>query len=255
MFPETTELLLIGFSIESVWFLKTKSNTLTPKTPLADILTQWNSTRDEWNHLLCLFNISHFRSTDCSESDVEKNAERCRSRKSHSKIETDDEFGLTMQRKDSWRACQYCIRKPRWKPDMIVNFLWAHGLGSIWERGDLSRTLVHQATQSGMLIRLGLLKSGNLMNWWKLEQADLFYSHSTRTDSLLKPIIWTLTPNQNQKCRLNPAHSCTGWMIKCERGSTNLQKMQQKTVTKTLWYGECSWFLHYKHLYSWRRIT
>ena len=68
------------------------------------------------------------------------------------------------------------------------------------ERGDLFQTLTHQATQNGMLIRLGLLKSGNLMNLWKLEQGDLFYSHSTRTDSLLKTIIWILTPKQNQTC-------------------------------------------------------
>ena len=31
------------------------------------ILTKGNFTRDGWNHLLCLFNISHFSSTDCSE--------------------------------------------------------------------------------------------------------------------------------------------------------------------------------------------
>ena len=36
------------------------------KNQLADILTKGNFTRDEWNHLLCLFNISHFSSTDCS---------------------------------------------------------------------------------------------------------------------------------------------------------------------------------------------
>ena len=36
-------------------------------TQLADILTKGNFTRDEWNHLLCLFNISRFCSTDCSE--------------------------------------------------------------------------------------------------------------------------------------------------------------------------------------------
>ena len=34
---------------------------------LADILTKGNFTRDEWNHLLCLFNISHFSSTNCLE--------------------------------------------------------------------------------------------------------------------------------------------------------------------------------------------
>ena len=36
------------------------------KNQLADNLTERNFTRDEWNHLLCLFNISHFSSTVCS---------------------------------------------------------------------------------------------------------------------------------------------------------------------------------------------
>ena len=38
------------------------------KKQLADILTKGNFTRDEWNHLLCLFNISHFSSTVSSEA-------------------------------------------------------------------------------------------------------------------------------------------------------------------------------------------
>ena len=36
------------------------------KNQLAYILTKGNFTRDEWNHLLCLFNIGHFSSTVCS---------------------------------------------------------------------------------------------------------------------------------------------------------------------------------------------
>ena len=36
------------------------------KNQLADILTEGNFTRDEWNHLLCLFNIIHFSPTVCS---------------------------------------------------------------------------------------------------------------------------------------------------------------------------------------------
>ena len=36
------------------------------KNQLADISTKGNFTRDEWNHLLSLFNISHFSSTVCS---------------------------------------------------------------------------------------------------------------------------------------------------------------------------------------------
>ena len=35
------------------------------KNQLADILTKGNFTRDEWNHLWTLFNISHFSSTAC----------------------------------------------------------------------------------------------------------------------------------------------------------------------------------------------
>ena len=37
------------------------------KNQLAHILTKESFTRDEWNRLLCLFNISHFSSSDCSE--------------------------------------------------------------------------------------------------------------------------------------------------------------------------------------------
>ena len=37
------------------------------KNQLEDKLNNGNSTRDEWNHLLCLFNIRHFSSTVCSE--------------------------------------------------------------------------------------------------------------------------------------------------------------------------------------------
>ena len=38
------------------------------KNQIADILTKGSFTRDEWNHLLCLFNISHFSSTVCSDT-------------------------------------------------------------------------------------------------------------------------------------------------------------------------------------------
>ena len=36
------------------------------KHQLADMLTKGSFTRDAWNHLLCLFNISHFSPTVCS---------------------------------------------------------------------------------------------------------------------------------------------------------------------------------------------
>ena len=66
MFPGLTELHLIGCLMELIWIPKSKSNTSTPKTQLADMLTKGSFTLDEWNHLLCLFNINHFSSTVCT---------------------------------------------------------------------------------------------------------------------------------------------------------------------------------------------
>ena len=42
---------------------KTQIKHIDTKNQFADILTEGNFTRDEWNHLLCLFNISHFFSS------------------------------------------------------------------------------------------------------------------------------------------------------------------------------------------------
>ena len=53
MFPEPT------INLDS----KIQIQYIDTKNQLADILTKGNFTRDEWNHLLCLFNISHFSST------------------------------------------------------------------------------------------------------------------------------------------------------------------------------------------------
>ena len=47
--------------------LKIQIKYIDTKNQLADILTKGNFTRDEWNHLLCLLNISHFSSTVCSD--------------------------------------------------------------------------------------------------------------------------------------------------------------------------------------------
>ena len=54
MFPGPTELHLIGCLIELIWSLKSKSNTLTPKNQIADILTKGYFTRDEWIFRVCL---------------------------------------------------------------------------------------------------------------------------------------------------------------------------------------------------------
>ena len=47
---------------------KIQTKYIDTKNQLADILTKGKFTLDEWNHLLCLFNISHFSPTACSEA-------------------------------------------------------------------------------------------------------------------------------------------------------------------------------------------
>ena len=68
MFPGPTELRLIGYSIELIWTPKIQIKYIDTKNQLADILTKGNFTRDEWNHMLCSFNIGHFSPTLCSEA-------------------------------------------------------------------------------------------------------------------------------------------------------------------------------------------
>ena len=67
------------------------------KHQLADILTKGNLTRDEWDNLLHLFNISHFSSNCCSQNfstNGEKDARRKRRRENCCKVKTDDEPDL-----------------------------------------------------------------------------------------------------------------------------------------------------------------
>ena len=67
MFPGPTELLdwlFDGINLDTEIQIKC----IDTKNQLADILTKGSFTRDEWNHLLCLFNISHFSSTVWSET-------------------------------------------------------------------------------------------------------------------------------------------------------------------------------------------
>ena len=57
---------MIGYLIELILTPnKIQIKFIDTKNQLADILTKGNFTRDEWNHLLTLFNISHFSSTAC----------------------------------------------------------------------------------------------------------------------------------------------------------------------------------------------
>ena len=142
--PEPTELLLISCSLELIWTPTSKSNTLTPKTNSQTILTKEIFTRVEWNHLLCVVQLYLFQFHQLSWRDVEKNARRCRWRKSHSKIEADDEI----RSRDAAKGILMCLpllhQKARGKPDMKVKYL----LSSWNEQQPRTRRLVMGACPS-----------------------------------------------------------------------------------------------------------
>ena len=68
MFQGPTELLWIGCVTGLIRTQKIQIRYIDTKHQLADLLIEWNFTRDEWKHLLHLLNISHFSSTCCTEN-------------------------------------------------------------------------------------------------------------------------------------------------------------------------------------------
>ena len=82
------------------------------KNQLADILTKGKFTRDEWNHLLCLFNISHFSSTDCSEVMSKRTQEDAGEERVTAKSKPMMNLVSRCSERTPCRATFYCIRKP-----------------------------------------------------------------------------------------------------------------------------------------------
>ena len=64
------------------------------KHQLADILTKGNFTRDKWNNLLRLLNISNHGSNNELQKMAKRVQDKHRRRKSHCKVKADDELGV-----------------------------------------------------------------------------------------------------------------------------------------------------------------
>ena len=164
MFPEPTELVLIGYLIESNWTPKSKSNTLTPKT---NSQTCWPR---EISHVMngIIFCVC----STLAISVLHRVLKWCR--KEHKKMQVKKESQQNRNRwwfwsRDAAKGLLMCYlklhQKARRKPDMKVKLFWVRKLRSTIERWDPLWTL------------------------------------STRTDSLLKTMGRILTPKQNQNCR------------------------------------------------------
>ena len=114
------------------------------RNQLADMLTKENFTRDEWNHLLCLFNISHFSSTDCSDVMSKR---------------TQQDSGEERVTAKSKPMMSLIARAPSTRSSAASESPVKKSYGS---HSPLTCTL--HATQGGTMTKLGLLKSGKLIN-------------------------------------------------------------------------------------------
>ena len=137
------------------------------------MLTKGNFTRDEWNHLLCLFNISHFSSTVCCEVMSKRTQEESGEERVTAKSRPMMSFmprapgALLSSASESPVKTRYEIQSPlsmqAEKYDRTGNPLFAVTQVTSATTDPL-KAHTQQATQNGMLMKLGLLKSGNLMN-------------------------------------------------------------------------------------------
>ena len=172
------------------------------KNQLADILTKGNFTRDEWNHLLCLCNISHFSSTDWSE---------VMSKTTHKES---GEERVTAKPKPMMNLVSRCSERT---PDVLASTA-SESPGknksesqvplSSWNEQHQRKGRPVMGASSSDYSEWNIDKTWSSQEWKSDElmedrkKDDLLYSHSTRTNSLLKTTIWILTLEQNQKMSL-----------------------------------------------------
>ena len=132
---------------------------------LADVLTKGNFKRDEWNHLLCLFNISHFSSTVCSEA----MAKRFQQDSGEERVTAKSRPTLSLIARVVARVPSTLSSSASESPEKKSYESQSPGvrkLRSMIERGNplstvtnnLLKARTQQAAQGGTMIKLGLLK-------------------------------------------------------------------------------------------------
>ena len=223
MFPEPTELLLIAYSIDSIW-TPSKSNTLTAKTnSLADILTKGNFTRDEWNHLLCLFNISHFSSTNFSEV-MSKRTQK-----------DSGEKRVTAKSKPMMNLVSRCSERT---PDVFASTASESPGKARYESQLLLSSWTEQHLRTGRLV--------------DEHPPGLFTQHTDRF------IVDEDDMDSDTVAESDMSLKSRSFLHKVNDRVRKMQKQSSKDATqdsnKHSENGECSCLRHYKHLYSWERI-
>ena len=151
------------------------------KNQLADILTKRNFTRDEWNHLLCLFNISHFSSTVTKRSQHNSGEERVTAKSRHMmSFFARAPSNVSSSTSVSPVKRSYGNQNP--EVQLIAEKEEGSGRPSIgsdrktafdyYHQGQFMESFSSQATQRKMMTVLGLLKSGKLILRCSSDQGD-----------------------------------------------------------------------------------
>ena len=146
------------------------------KNQLADMLTNRNFTRDEWNHLLCLFNISRFSSTVCSDA----MSKRKQKESGEERVTAKSRRMMSLIARALSTLSSSASENPAKRSYESHSPLSANAkMDDRTERPVVGRDASHEsmhhhkqlliartqhATQGGTMTKLGLLKSGKLMN-------------------------------------------------------------------------------------------
>ena len=104
------------------------------RNQLAEMLTQGNFTRDEWNHLLCLFIISHFSSAECSEVMSRRKHKKNQVRKESQRSQDPWWIWLREAAKGLHQLYHFHHQEASGKPDKKVKVLWVRKLKCTIER-------------------------------------------------------------------------------------------------------------------------
>ena len=165
------------------------------KNQLADTLTKGNFTRDECNHLLCLFNISHFSSTECSEV----MSKRTQKDSGEERVTAKSRPMMNLIARSSERApaalsstASESSKTKSESQNVPVSSLNVQQTST----GETRIGASSSNTQNGTLTTNGLLKYGNLVKCWDQVRGDPWVDNRSPriSTSLSSMMIWTLTP-------------------------------------------------------------
>ena len=136
------------------------------KNQLADILTKENFTRDEWNHLLTLLNISHFSSTSC----IAAMAKRAQQESGEGRVTAKSRPMMNLTAKNAFVRVFFSFRKPgedlAWNHEPEQHVLDDKNGATRWKCQD-------QTIHKRIMVYPGLLKSGKVEMESTIDQGNL----------------------------------------------------------------------------------